>query len=160
MVKIERKEDEITSKNSKDPQMNQESNKSVITEDIGVLKQELIETERKALGLFELTNDAIFLIDLDGKYIDVNQRAAEMLGYNRHDMIGQTKINYIVEEEHESANEKLEDLLAGRIIPIYTRRFKRSDGTVFPTEINAAVVQDEEGNPAYIQSAVRDISER
>ena len=160
MVKVERKKGESTNKNSKDPQMNQDSSNSVVTDEIDILKQELIETERKALGLFELTNDAIFLIDLDGNYIDVNQRAAEMLGYNRHDMIGQSKINFIVEEEHESAKEKLEDLLAGRIIPIYTRRFKRSDGTVFPTEINAAVVQDEEGNPAYIQSAVRDISER
>ncbi|TET32397.1 MAG: PAS domain S-box protein [Candidatus Heimdallarchaeota archaeon] len=160
MVKVERKKEESTNKNSKDPQMNQDSSNSVVTDEIDILKQELIETERKALGLFELTNDAIFLIDLDGNYIDVNQRAAEMLGYNRHDMIGQSKINFIVEEEHESAKEKLEDLLAGRIIPIYTRRFKRSDGTVFPTEINAAVVQDEEGEPAYIQSAVRDISER
>jgi PAS domain S-box-containing protein len=160
MVKVDKKKDDATSKISKDPQMNQDSSEAEVIEEIDVLKHELYETERKALGLFELTNDAIFLIDLDGNYIDLNQRAAEMLGYNRHDMIGQSKLNFIVEEEHESAREKLEDLLAGRIIPIYTRRFKRSDGTSFPAEINAAVVQDEEGNPAYIQSAVRDISER
>ncbi len=128
--------------------------------DIEALRQELIISERKSLGLFELTNDAIFLIGLDGKYIDVNQRAAEMLGYNRHDMIGSSLLNFIVEDEQENTMEKLNELLSGRILPIYIRRFKRSNGSIFPAEINAAVVQDEDGNPAYIQSAVRDISER
>ena len=32
------------------------------------LQQKLIDSEMKGLGLFELTNDAIFLISLDGKY--------------------------------------------------------------------------------------------
>ena len=99
MVKAERKKDESLNKNSKDPQMTQESSETVISNEIDNLQQELIETERKALGLFELTNDAIFLINLDGKYIDVNQRAAEMLGYNRHDIIGLSMLDFIYEDE-------------------------------------------------------------
>ncbi len=38
MVKVERKKDESTNRNSKDPQMNQESDKSAVTEEIDVLK--------------------------------------------------------------------------------------------------------------------------
>lgn len=120
----------------------------------------LIQSERKQLGLFELTNDAIFIISMDGIYLDVNQRAAELLGYNRQDMIGKNSLEYIVVKEKDSSSQKLSDLQAGRILPIYIRTFERRDGSIFQAEINAAVVQDEEGNPAYIQSAVRDISER
>ncbi|MHA1555519.1 MAG: PAS domain S-box protein [Candidatus Heimdallarchaeota archaeon] len=120
----------------------------------------LIQSERKQLGLFELTNDAIFIIDMNGFYIDVNQRAAETLGYNRQDIIGKNALDLIIVDEKDSAIKKLDDLRAGRILPIYNRTFKRRDGSVFRAEINAAVVQDDDGNPAYIQSAVRDISER
>ncbi|MHA1354039.1 MAG: PAS domain-containing protein, partial [Candidatus Heimdallarchaeota archaeon] len=124
------------------------------------LEHDLIDSERKSLGLFELTNDAIFLLDMEGNYLDVNQRAAEILGYNRHDMIGKNMSEFIVIDERESSLVKLKELAAGQILPIYQRAFQKSNGTIFTAEINAAVVQDEEGNPEYIQSAVRDITER
>ncbi|NHJ86624.1 MAG: PAS domain S-box protein [Asgard group archaeon] len=124
------------------------------------LNQELLESEKIRLGLFELTNDAIFILDLDGTYRDVNQKAAEILGYNRHDMIGKSMIEFVVEDEKENSKSRLKDLIDGRILPIYRRKFKRRDGSVFIAEINAAVVQDTNGAPEYIQSAVRDISER
>ena len=38
--------------------------------------------------------------------------------------------------------------------------FRKKDGTEFPVEINAAVVRDEAGQPLYIQSIIRDITER
>ena len=133
---------------------------SKLEKKISELEDSLIESERKGLGLFELTNDAIFLISTDGFYLDVNQRAAEMLGYNRHDIIGKNMLEFIADKEIESSKKALSDLKTGRIMPIYTRTFKRRDGSIFQAEINAAVVQDEDGNAAYIQSAVRDISER
>ncbi|RLI70241.1 MAG: hypothetical protein DRP02_08470 [Candidatus Gerdarchaeota archaeon] len=124
------------------------------------LSKRLIEIERRALGLFELTNDAIFFLDLEGNLLDVNQRAAEILGYNRHDIIGTSIFNYIADEDQKDAKNRLKALISGEILPIYCRWFKRKDGSKFPAEINVALVQDEEGKPTYIQSAVRDISER
>ncbi|MBN1328331.1 MAG: PAS domain S-box protein [Candidatus Heimdallarchaeota archaeon] len=159
MDKIEKINNENLTKNTIPSHSLKESKERIIDE-LADLQQQLIASERRALGLFELTNDAIFLIDLDGNYIDVNQRAAEMLGYNRHDIIGRPMIDFIAEEEKQNSKQKLIDLKTGRILPIYIRRFKRRDNTIFPAEINAAVVQDENGNPKYIQSAVRDISER
>ena len=127
---------------------------------IAELENSLIKSERQSLGLFELTNDAIFLISIDGYYLEVNQKAAEMLGYNRHDIIGRHMLDFIADNEKDDSKRIFSDLKTGRILPIYTRYFKRRDGSIFPAEINAAVVQDDEGNPAYVQSAVRDISER
>ncbi len=152
-----------TSKNKKNKvsvSKEKEFDFSKLEKKINELEFALIQSEMKQLGLFELTNDAIFFISMDGNYHDVNLRAAEMLGYNRQDVIGKSALHFIVEEEKESSSKKLADLQAGRILPIYTRTFKRRNGSTFRAEINAAVVQDEEGNPVYIQSAVRDISER
>ena len=43
---------------------------------------------------------------------------------------------------------------------IYERILKRKDGSMFPVEISTSIVYDDEGNPTYIQSIARDISER
>ena len=158
MTKVDKKKE--SSEKVKDTHKSAKSSEMSLENQIFELREKLIISERKTLGLFELTNDAIFLIDTNGYYIDVNQRAAEILGYNRHDMIGKYMLDFIDDEEKKNSKQALSDILAGKILPIYVRKFKRRDGTVFPVEINVAVVQDEEGNPAYIQSAVRDISER
>ncbi|MFW9922389.1 MAG: PAS domain S-box protein [Candidatus Thorarchaeota archaeon] len=150
--------------NNKDTKESEESDTieeiQILQDKMKRLENELLISERKSLSLFELTNDALFIIDLEGNYIDVNQRAAELLEYNKHDMIGMNMLNFIVSSEHENSKVKLAELKAGKILPIYRRLFRKRDGSIFQAEINAAVVQDEEGNPAYIQSAVRDISER
>ncbi|NHK31433.1 MAG: PAS domain S-box protein [Asgard group archaeon] len=158
MTKVDKKKE--SSENIRDSQKSKQSSEKSIEEQIAELKDKLIDSERKALGLFELTNDAIFLIDTKGYYIDVNQQAAEILGYNRHDMIGKHMLEFIADEEKRNSKQSLTDILEGKILPIYIRNFKRRDGTIFPAEINAAVVQNEDGKPVYIQSAVRDISER
>ncbi|MHA1221036.1 MAG: PAS domain S-box protein, partial [Candidatus Heimdallarchaeota archaeon] len=160
MTKPVKPSEDVKSNSIKISQTKKESEMISIEDKLEELNQDLIISERRALGLFELTNDAIFIINMNGEYADLNQRAAELLGYNRHDMIGRSLFDFIVDSELESSKKKLEDLIAGRILPIYERRFKRRDGSTFPAEINAAIVQDEDGNPAYIQSAMRDITER
>ena len=159
MVKDETKNN-LTVKKSSKSQIDDNSDTKTVQEKISQLESKILESERRRLGLFELTNDAIFIINMDGLYIDVNQRAADLLGYNRLDMIGKNMIDFILKDEQKDSLNRLGDLKAGKILPIYQRTFKRRDGSTFVAEINAAVVQDEEGNPAYIQSAVRDISER
>ncbi|NHJ46798.1 MAG: PAS domain S-box protein [Asgard group archaeon] len=156
MTKADKKKE---SPNVDSKRSNRSSDKEV-EKQIKELELKLSESERKSLSLFELTNDAIFLIDTNGVYIDVNQKAAEMLGWNRHDMIGKHMLSFIADEEQDKSKQVLIDILAGKILPIYIRKFKRRDGSIFYAEINAAVVQDKEGKPAYIQSAVRNITER
>ncbi|HUT79981.1 MAG TPA: PAS domain S-box protein [Candidatus Bathyarchaeia archaeon] len=158
MDKTEKTDEDSIAKNTTSSQLLKDSTEKI--DELAALQQQLIDSERRALGLFELTNDAIFMIDMDGNYIDVNQRVAELLGYNRHNIIGKPMLDFIADDEKESSKQKLNDLKAGRILPIYIRRFKRRDGSIFSAEINAAVVQDENGNLEYIQSAARDISER
>ncbi|MBK9207604.1 MAG: PAS domain S-box protein [Anaerolineales bacterium] len=44
-------------------------------------------------------------------------------------------------------------------IPLYERLFVK-DGQIIPAEINLELINDKNGAPVYIQSIVRDISER
>ncbi len=120
----------------------------------------LRESEARYKALFESTNDAIFLIDLDGIHTEVNEQGARMLGYDREELIGNPILENIAPVDREDANEKLAKMLAGESFPVYERTLLKKDGTEISVEINVALVTDSAGQPHHFQSVARDISER
>ena len=116
------------------------------------------EAEVRYRALFEQSHDAIFILDLEGRHLAFNQRAADMLGYSREELL-RLSVTEISAEQTQS-QQVLRDLLHGRHIPIYERLFRKKDGSTFPVEINAELVRDVQGNPLHIQSVVREITDR
>lgn len=47
----------------------------------------LRESEERFRSLFEQAADALFVHDLEGRFIDVNRQACEMLGYTREELL-------------------------------------------------------------------------
>ncbi|MBI5965984.1 MAG: diguanylate cyclase [Chloroflexi bacterium] len=121
-------------------------------------KESLGESESLFQYLFEQTHDAVFILDLAGRHIISNQRAATMLGYTKEEMAS-LSVNE-TSAEREKSKSVLERLLAGEHIPLYERLFRKKDGQIIPVEINAELIRGKNNEPIYIQSVVRDISER
>ncbi|WP_156173125.1 sensor domain-containing diguanylate cyclase [Kosmotoga pacifica] len=111
-------------------------------------------------GLFEKNNDAVFFFDLDGKYIDANEKAVELLGYTIEELKSKTFRDVVASEELNEAKQILSDLKTKGSLRVYERTFVRKDGTKIPVEINIALIRSSDGNFDHIQSIVRDISER
>jgi PAS domain S-box-containing protein len=109
-------------------------------------------------SLFEQRHDAVFILDLNGKHLEANQRAAELLGYTVEE-IQQLTFRDLSAEPNQS-EDKLVRLLAGESLPMYERTFYKKDGSEIPVEINVELVRNLDGQPLHIQSVVRDISER
>lgn len=124
------------------------------------LTLQLEQAVRRYHALFERTNDAVFIIDLEDKHIKVNERAAEMLGYSVDELLRLASRDIIHPDEWSDAEEKRIAILTGENPPIYERTFKKKDGTFFPVEINVALIRDKDGHPLHFQSIVRDISVR
>jgi PAS domain S-box-containing protein len=123
-------------------------------------EEALRESERRYRALFEHSNDGVFIFGLDGIYIAVNQRGADMLGYGIDELIGKSAEHTIAPDQRQDAAQKLETLLAEQSIPLYERTFRARDGTLVPAEINLTLVRDDEGRPVCVQSIARDITER
>ncbi|MHA1907336.1 MAG: PAS domain S-box protein [Candidatus Thorarchaeota archaeon] len=121
-------------------------------------ERKIIETRYKAL--FEENNDAVFILDLEGKHVDCNERALQLLGYEREELIGSSIEITVADSERTRSDVRLRNLLSGENLPIYERTMKRKDGTQIPVEINVSLVRDEEGKPLHIQSIMRNISSR
>jgi PAS domain S-box-containing protein len=127
------------------------------------LQERATEVKRKQAEdlyrtLFEQSGDAVFLLDLEGQHVEVNQRATEMLGYS-YDELLKLSLKDISAEQSQS-KDILSRLLSGEVISTYERIFRKKDGGLIDVEPHITLLRDETGQPFHIQSIVRDISER
>ncbi len=111
-------------------------------------------------ALFDQTNDAVFVLDFDGRHLEWNQRAADLLGYTSAELSELTNSALVSPEEMTHSQQQLAALLSGGEVPVYERRFIHKSGREIVTEVNLTLVRDVAGQPQYIQSIVRDITER
>lgn len=118
------------------------------------------KTQRLYESLFQQSNDAVFMLSMEGRLVYANQRATDILGYEAEEIIGLSYKDLVIPEEHNLSDNVLGRMLAGETIPPYERTFRRKDGVHIPAEVNVEIVRDTDGTPLYIQSIVRDITER
>ncbi len=119
-------------------------------------------SEETYRALFETANDAIFLLDIKSRaYLRVNPRCPELLGVaTAEELIGRTANEFMVTSQHRDADTQMQSLLLGERLAPYERTFRRRNGTFVDTEINLSLIRDEYGQPKFIQSVVRDITQR
>lgn len=98
--------------------------------------------------------DGIFISDHNQKYIDVNHRACEMLGYSREELLNLNISDLFLKEELNKFPLQIDKILAGQTV-LSERYLLRKDGTTIPVEINAKLIED-----GIMQAIVRDISDR
>ena len=122
------------------------------------IEQAQMEAEARYRTLFNQSHDAVFILDLNGRHLEANQRAADLLGYSVAEL--QALSARDLSAEPGQSSQVLERMLQGEHIPLYERLFRRKDGAITPVEINVEMVRDTHGEPLYIQSVLRDISER
>ncbi len=104
--------------------------------------------------LFEQAADGIFVSDANGRYLDVNPRACEMLGYTREEVLSKSVHDLISAADLTTAPLKLDQLHPGNII-VSERRLVCKDGSLLPIEISGRRLSD-----GRMLGIARDISER
>src|SRR2546423_5242490 len=114
----------------------------------------LRESEVKFRELIEQASDGIFLTDKDGKFILVNSRYCEMLGYSEGDLLRlHSEMTYLEGEREKRAQHRAE--LRQKKAGLYERMVLRKDGTCFPAEVSIKLLGSDN-----VQGIVRDITER
>ncbi|MCX5874850.1 MAG: PAS domain S-box protein [Deltaproteobacteria bacterium] len=118
----------------------------------------LQESKNRFRTLLDQAGDAFFLHDSDGRFIEVNERACDSLGYTREELLRMSVFDIDADTLKESPKETVWDtLVPGHPQTLYGTHL-RKDGTTFPVEVRIVLV--EEGNKRYMQGLARDISDR
>ncbi len=121
----------------------------------------LRESEEKLRNTIESSPEAITLINMNGKVVDCNQAALEMFGYaKKEEMVGEDGFAVISSKDRAKAMEDLTTLPQKGPIKNIGVRMVAKDGREFAAEASASLVRDASGNPKYVVTLVRDITER
>lgn len=115
----------------------------------------LPQSEEKLRYLLEHAVDAFFIVDQQGRFIDINQRACESLRYTRRELLGLSVSDIVVMPDLAKASKEVWEELSSYPSLGYHRR---KDGTVFPVETKISLVELE-GDQMLFYLA-RDVTER
>lgn len=114
-------------------------------------------SEEKFRTLFDSAADAIFIHDLDGNILEVNEVACERLGYKKEKILNMTLADIDRPKQAVGTPKRIEELYQrGHIF--FETAHENKDGTVIPIELSSRII-DYEGKPVAL-SIARDITER
>jgi PAS domain S-box-containing protein len=120
-------------------------------------EEALRESEEKFRNLFENAIDGIFILDLEGNFIDVNRTAYERLGYTKDEMLSMSVKEIDTPEFASRVPERLAQIHKhGHAM--FESAHHRKDGTIVPVEVNSRILSYR-GQKVYF-SVIRDITER
>lgn len=119
------------------------------------------ESEERFRAMFEQAAVGIAQVAPDGRWLRVNSRLCQIVGYPREELLRKTFQDITYPADLAADLDYVRQLLAGEI-PSYAmeKRYIRKDGSVVWINLTVALVREPSGEPKYFVSVVEDISER
>jgi PAS domain S-box-containing protein len=127
-----------------------------------IISMALDITERKERAkeyknLIDGMNDTAFVISFEGKFVEVNDTASEVLGYTREELLGMGPTDIDSHLSSDDIGNLIEDMKK-EDKQIFPTEHKTRDGHIIPVEISSSRIMYN-GKP-HILSIARDITKR
>ncbi len=117
----------------------------------------LQESEQRFRRLVEHAADAFLVVDDEGRFIDVNRRACDSLGYAREELLAMSISDIQVQVDFEKLKEMWKRMVPG--VPLTLEgAHRRKDGTTFPVEVRVGLIELGGGQCKF--ALARDVTER
>jgi PAS domain S-box-containing protein len=101
--------------------------------------RKLRESEERYRTLFNNVNEALFFVDGEGRFLDINDLACERLGYSREELLKMSLSDINLPEKGASIKQQIQTIQErGRAV--FESRHVRRDGSSFPVEISARAI--------------------
>ena len=120
-------------------------------------EEALKENQEKYSNLFQYSNDAIFLHDLVGTVIDVNQKVLDLFGYTKDEILSLKIPTLHPSHALEQFKQAFESISEDGFVD-FEIDFQKKDGEIFPAEVSSSLL--EISGKKVIQAIVRDITDR
>ncbi|MFH0823553.1 MAG: PAS domain S-box protein, partial [Pseudomonadota bacterium] len=121
----------------------------------------LRESEERYRSFFETSRDAIFITTLDGKLVDVNEAALELIGYDsegRDEFMREGVAGFYSNPAERAAHAEL--VLKTGFSKEYPVDLRKKDGTIVHALVTTVVRRDRDGNVIGFQGTIRDVTEQ
>lgn len=112
-------------------------------------------------AMVEHAGIGIAMVGLDGAWLRVNPKMAEILGRTREDLMSRTFQEITHPDDLDEDMDLVQQLLAGTFTSYaLEKRYLKPDGSIVWGNLTVSLVRDAQGSPAYFVSLVEDISQR
>jgi len=119
--------------------------------------RDLMEAERHFHLIVDQAADALYISDLDGRFVDVNQRACTTLGYSREELLKLGVLDVEQDFDPAAAHAIWAAMRPGQLVTLHGHH-RRRDGTIFPVEIRVSTLELK--GRRLMTALARDVSER
>jgi PAS domain S-box-containing protein len=125
------------------------------------IEEVLRESEERFRATFEHAAIGAAHVGIDGRWLRVNRRLSEIVGYEREELLERTFQDITHPDDLEGDLEQMRLLLSGEL-QTYTmeKRYLRKGDSEVWVNLTVSLVRDASGEPAYFIAVVEDISER
>jgi PAS domain S-box-containing protein len=124
-------------------------------------EEALRDSEERFRGTFENAAVGIAHTDLEGRFLRVNEKLCDILGYPREELLTRNLRDVTSPEDWATDLEEFRPLLRGEV-PSFSRdkRYLRQDGTDVWVAVSVSLQRDAAGTPLNVISVIRDITHR
>ncbi len=121
----------------------------------------LRQSEERYRALFEQAGTGIAHVSIAGRFIEVNSKLCDILGYPREELLELTWQDITHPDDISLGGDNVERLLR-RLASSFSleKRYRRKDGSFVWAHLNVALIRDGGGEPQHLVSVVKDISAR
>jgi PAS domain S-box-containing protein len=103
--------------------------------------------------------DPVFVSDLEGKILQANDAASELLGFRPDELVEQSLSRFISAEEKREFTAALREVVERGVTRNARLNPRSASGEIIPTTLNASALRDQDGNVIGAIGILRDMRE-
>ncbi|MBD0314825.1 MAG: PAS domain S-box protein, partial [Microcoleus sp. T3-bin5] len=124
-------------------------------------EEALRESEERFRVTFEQAAVGITHVDLDGRFLRINKKFCEIVGYSSEELLSQTFQEITFPDDLTDNLNYLRSLLAGEMENYeMDKRYIRKDGAIIWSPQTVSLVREATGEPKHFVAVIEDISDR
>ncbi len=134
---------------------------AIANEELQLTLEALRESEERFRATFEQAAVGICQSNVEGRFLRLNQKFCDLVGYTHEEMLNRTFMDLTYPEDLK-ADLKSAQRMWEREIDTYTleKRYVRKDGSIVWVNLTCSLVCEPSGKPKYAIAVVEDISAR
>ncbi|WP_392533918.1 PAS domain S-box protein [Nostoc sp. C117] len=119
---------------------------------------ELQESEAELRAIFNQAAVGIKLESLDGRFLKVNQKLCEILGYSQEDLLNKTYMDITYSDDIQCHLNNLQKLISGEVETFsIEKRCLHKNGNLIWVNLTCSLIRDGNAKPIYSIGIVKDI---
>lgn len=121
--------------------------------------RQALDAENRYRNFFRTSRDAAFITSEDGRWIDCNEAAVDLFGYDSQEQLQEVDVEGLYADPADR-KAHIETVRQQGFVEAYPVDLRRKDGGIINALISSTAIEDERGELIGFQGTIRDVTRR